>query len=112
MCRSRASAIAILLLIVALIGNGLGPLIVGWLSDTFMSMQLAQAGMEGVLTNEMCRAKDLLAQMAEPQKAICTAAYGEGLRLAMAATALLFIPAGACFFLSARTYQKDLVARG
>ncbi|MDZ4739818.1 MAG: MFS transporter [Alphaproteobacteria bacterium] len=110
--RSRASAIAILLLIVALIGNGLGPLIVGWLSDMFMSMQLAQHGMEGTLTNEMCRSKDLLAQMPEAQRAICTAAYGEGLRQSMAVTALFFIPAAACFWLSSRTYSKDLVARG
>ncbi|MEQ1755132.1 MAG: MFS transporter [Micropepsaceae bacterium] len=110
--RSRASAIAILLLIIALIGNGLGPQIVGWLSDMFMNMQIAQHGMQGVLTNEMCRSKDLLAQMPDAQKAICTAAYGEGLRQAMAATALFFIPAGAFFWLSSLTYKRDLVARG
>lgn len=110
--RSRASAIAILLLIVALIGNGLGPQIVGWLSDMFMNMQLTEAGMQGVLTNEMCRAKDLLAKLPESQQAICTAAYGEGLRQAMAATALFFIPAGAFFWLSSLTYKRDLVAKG
>ena len=38
--RSRASAIAILLFIIALIGNGLGPQIVGILSDMFMRMQI------------------------------------------------------------------------
>lgn len=109
--RSRASAIAILLLIIALIGNGLGPQIVGLMSDMFMSMQLAEHGMSGILTNEMCRAKDLLAQMPEAQRSICTAAYGEGLRQSMAATALIFIPAAAFFWLSSLTYQKDLVAR-
>jgi hypothetical protein len=67
--------------------------------------------MEGVLTNEMCRSKDLLAHMVEAQKSICTAAYGEGLRQSMAATALLFIPAAAFFWLSSLTYKKDLVAR-
>jgi MFS family permease len=110
--RSRASAIAILLLIVALIGNGLGPQIVGWLSDTFMSMELANKGMAGTLTNEMCRAKAVLATLPDAQKAICTAAYGEGLRLAMAATALILLPAGAFFWLAGRTYERDLVARG
>ena len=109
--RSRASAIAILLLIIALIGNGLGPWIVGWLSDMFMNLQLSEHGMEGVLTNEMCRSKDLLAQMPEAQKTICTSAYGEGLRQAMAATALFFIPASAFFWLSSLTYKGDLVAR-
>jgi MFS family permease len=110
--RSRASAIAILLLIIALIGNGLGPQIVGWLSDMFMKMQLAQHGMEGVLTNEMCRAKDLVAKLPAAQQAICTAAYGEGLRQAMGATALFFIPAAAFFWLSSLTYKRDLVAKG
>ena len=110
--RSRASAIAILLLIVALIGNGLGPQIVGWLSDMFMNMQLTQHGMQGILTNEMCRSKALLAQLPEAQQTICTAAYGEGLRLAMAATALFFIPAAAFFWFSSLTYNHDLVAKG
>src|SRR5262249_18625831 len=107
--RSRASAIAILLLIIALIGNGLGPQVVGWLSDWFMTNELALHGMAGVLTNEMCRAKDLLAQMPEAQRATCTAAYGEGLRQSMAATTLFFIPAAAFFWLSALTYRRDLV---
>ncbi|MBP6012320.1 MAG: MFS transporter [Alphaproteobacteria bacterium] len=110
--RSRASAIAILLLIVALIGNGLGPLIVGWLSDMFMAMQLSAHGMDGTLTNEMCRAKDVVAKLPEAQQAICTAAYGEGLRQSMAATALFFIPASAFFWLSSLTYRRDLVAKG
>jgi MFS family permease len=109
--RSRASAIAILLLLIALIGNGLGPQIVGFLSDMFMSMELATRDATGALTAEMCRAKDALAMLAEGQKAICAAAYGEGLRQSMGATALFFIPAAACFWLSALTYQRDLVAR-
>jgi len=109
--RSRASAIAILLLLVALIGNGLGPQIVGWLSDMFMSMQLAGQGMEGVLTNDMCRARDLVATLPQVQQDACRVAYGEGLRLSMAATALIFIPAGVLFLLSALTYRKDLVAK-
>jgi MFS family permease len=109
--RSRASAIAILLLIVALVGNGLGPQIVGFMSDMFMTMQLAAHDVTGTLTNEMCRAKGLMAQLPEAQRAVCAAAYGEGLRLSMAATALILIPAAACFWVSGRTYQKDLVAR-
>jgi MFS family permease len=109
--RSRASAIAILLLIVALIGNGLGPQIVGFMSDMFMSAELSAHGMDGVLTSAMCRAKDVLAQLPDAQKTICTNAYGEGLRQSMAATALLMIPAAAFFWLSSLTYNRDLVAR-
>lgn len=108
--RSRASAIAILLLMVALIGNGLGPQIVGWLSDMFMQMQIAAHGMGDTLTNDICRARDL-SQLTEAQQEVCRAAYGEGLRLSMAATALFFVPAALFFLLSGRWYQKDLVAR-
>jgi MFS family permease len=109
--RSRASAIAILLLVVALIGNGLGPQVVGWMSDMLMNQQLAAQGMEGVLTNETCRNRELAAQLASAQQDICRIAYGEGLRLSMAATTLIFIPAGLFFLWSGRTYGKDLVAR-
>ncbi len=108
--RSRASAIAILLFAIALVGNGLGPQIVGWLSDMFMSSHIASEGMAGELTNEMCRARDV-SGLSEEQRAICLAANGEGLRLSMAATTLFFIPAAALFLLASRTYQRDLVAR-
>jgi len=107
--RSRASAIAILLLAVALIGNGLGPQIVGWLSDLYMSAQLQASGMGDVLTTESCRAREL-ARLLPEQQAVCKSAYGEGLRLSMATTTLLFIPAAALFALSGLTYKKDLVA--
>jgi hypothetical protein len=109
--RSRASAIAILLLVVALIGNGLGPQIVGWMSDMLMNQQLAARGMQGALTNEICRDSDLVAQLSVAQRDVCRIAYGEGLRLSMAATTLIFIPAGLFFLLSGRTYGRDLVAR-
>lgn len=108
--RSRASAIAILLFIIALIGNGLGPQIVGILSDTFMRMQIEGAGMGDVLTNAVCRARDLSALPAD-QQAVCTAAYGEGLRQSMSATVLFFIPAALLYLLSSRTLQKDMVAK-
>ena len=108
--RSRASAIAILLFIIALIGNGLGPQIVGILSDTFMKMQIDGSGMGEGLTNAICRAKDLSALSAE-QQTVCTNAYGEGLRQSMSAVVLFFIPAALLYLLSARTLKKDLVAK-
>lgn len=108
--RSRASAVAIMLLMVALIGNGLGPQIVGWLSDMFMSMQIAERGMGGLLTNAICRAPDLSA-LPQAQQEACAAAYGEGLRWAMATTALIFVLAAAFFLASAATLKKDLVAK-
>lgn len=108
--RSRASAIAILLFIVALVGNGLGPQFVGIMSDIFMSMHISAAGMGDVLTNDICRSPDLSALTAEQQN-VCQAAYGEGVRRSLMVTTLFFIPAAAGFLLAARTYKRDVVAR-
>lgn len=108
--RSRASAIAILLFIIALIGNGLGPQIVGILSDMFMRIQIEGAGMGDKLTNAICRAKDISALPLDQQE-VCKMAYGEGLRQSMAAVVLFFIPAAAFYLLASLTLKKDLVAR-
>ncbi len=108
--RSRATAIAVLLFIIAIIGNGLGPLIVGWLSDTFMAMEIAANDTTGQLSSAVCRANDL-SHLTLVQQAACQAAYGDGLRLSMAATAMLFVVSAAFFAVSAFTLKKDLVAR-
>jgi MFS family permease len=108
--RSRASAIAILLLLIALIGNGLGPQIVGWMSDMFMGMELNGKGFGGVLSTELCRNAGEVAKLAADQQAVCSAAYGEGLRSSMVATALIMIPSALFFFLSSLTLKKDMVA--
>jgi MFS family permease len=108
--RSRASAIAIMLVLVALIGNGIGPQVVGLLSDTFMHAQIAAHGMDGVLSNAMCRARDL-SGLPQAHQLVCRAAYGEGLRQSMVAVTLVFVPAAACYFLAALTLKKDMVAR-
>jgi MFS family permease len=106
--RSRASAIAILLLAVALIGNGIGPQLVGWLSDVYMGMQIQASDMADVLSSAICRDPSSLS---EAQQGVCRSAYGEGLRLSMATTTLIFIPAAALFAISGLFYRKDLVAR-
>jgi MFS family permease len=108
--RGRASAIAILLLLVALIGNGIGPQIVGILSDVFMGNQIADSGMGDTLTNEICRARDL-SNLAPDAQAVCRKAYGEGLRQSLVAVTLVFIPAAILFFLSAVTLKKDMIAK-
>jgi len=109
--RARASAIAILLLCVALIGNGLGPQVVGWLSDMFMAMQLQSGGWSDMLSTEICRDRATVSQLAEGLQNACRSAYGEGLRLSMATTALIFVPAALAFLVTSRWYQRDLVAR-
>lgn len=109
--RSRASAVAILLLLIALIGNGIGPLLVGWLSDMFMNMEMAKANADAALTAELCRNVAEVAKLATEQQVICRGAYAQGLKLSMIATTLLFIPAAFFFYLSSRTLHKHMLAK-
>lgn len=109
--RARASAIAILLLLVALIGNGLGPQLVGWLSDLYMNMHLTNLDTAGALTTELCRNPAEVAKLAAEQQTVCRTAYGEGLRSSMATTAFIFLPSALFFYLSSRTLHKDMIAQ-
>jgi hypothetical protein len=108
--RGRASAIAIMLLLIALIGNGIGPVLTGALSDMFMGMELKAADLGGVLTTELCRNPAQLANLPADQQAVCGAAYANGLRSSMVATALVFLPTAVFFFLSSLTLKKDMIA--
>lgn len=121
--RGRASAVAILLLLVALIGNGIGPYLVGWISDTQMQNLInADPNGQGVIASD-CRLfltgkmplkpgyEEVAARLTDIQKGLCAAKYGEGVRDAMTYTALIFIPSAVFFFLSALTLKKDMVAK-
>ncbi len=107
--RSRATAIAVLLISVSLVGNGLGPYFVGFMSDFFMQSELASSGFGGQLTPANCMAKssDLIAA----QRATCDLANSTGLKYAMSLTVCFFILGAACFFMSARTLKRDFVAQ-
>ena len=106
--RSRATAIAVLLVIVSLIGNGLGPYFVGFMSDLFMNMQLAGSVFSEQLTPALCVAKD--SGISEAQRIVCDQANSTGLKQAMAVTVCWFIVAAGCFLMSARTLKRDFVA--
>jgi MFS family permease len=121
--RGRASAIAILLLMIALIGNGLGPLITGWLSDMFMqNLVNADPQSAGLLASD-CRIvingrpgftpnyEQVAAALSDVQKTICATNYGEGARQSMIYTSLIFIPAAVFFLLSSLTLKKDMIAK-
>jgi MFS family permease len=103
--RSRATAIAILLIVVSIIGNGIGPYFVGLFSDFFMSSHLA--GADG-LTLKMCKGPDELS-LAHQQ--VCNSASSAGLKQSISLTVCWFIIAGGCFLMSARTLKQDFVGR-
>ena len=107
---SRASAIAILLFIIALVGNGIGPQIAGVLSDTFMTLGLEQRGLAGVLDVASCNPK-LAAALPAAQQAACSAIYAEGLRNSMMVTGLLLLVSAASFWMCSRHLDRDMLAR-
>lgn len=108
--RMRASAIAILLLIIGLIGNGLGAQVVGWLSDFYMAMRLEDGGFASQLNNALCRNPAEVAQLAAELQVACKSAYGEGLRYALMSTVLLMLPSGFFFYWCSRTLKRDMLA--
>lgn len=106
--RNRATAIAILLFVQNLIGYGLGPLFVGFMSDTFIAANIAGADSSGALTLAACKGD--LALFSDAQGAVCAHANGAGLRRAMTLTASFYAAAGLMFLLAGRTLQRDLVS--
>ena len=105
--RSRAAAIAVLLIVVSLVGNGMGPYFVGFLSDFFMAMHLADSEFTTLLTPEMCVSKGAI--IGPLEQAMCAEASTVGLQRALGATVFWFAVAAVCFLMSARTIENDLV---
>jgi predicted MFS family arabinose efflux permease len=110
---SRATAVAVMLFIVNLIGYGLGPLGVGLLSDVFTTTALAASAYGNELTMEMCRGTgaDVLAALGQAKADACIAASADGLGQSIRVTGLLFLVAGAIYLWTCRTLQQDLVAK-
>lgn len=96
--RMRATAIALLLFVVNLIGLGLGPPLLGLLSD-FLADRLLQSGAEAALSLKTCT----------PDIAACQRASARGLQLALALFMAIFIWAGLHYHLAARRIRGDLL---
>lgn len=94
--RMRATAVAFALLVINLLGYGLGPPAVGWVSDLLASNVISAHG----VSHASCSAA------AAP---VCALAAEEGLRRAMMITALLQLWAALHFFLASRTLRHDWV---
>jgi len=102
--RSRATAIAILLIIVSIIGNGIGPQFVGIMSDVFTGANLSGEG----LSASICAAADGLTP---EQLTLCAEGRSAGLKQSISVTTLWFIAAAFCFYMSSRYLKDDLVAK-
>lgn len=105
--RARATAVAVLLILVSIIGNGVGPLFVGFFSDLFMSGALTD--LDANISLIACKTGEALSDEA---KTLCGRASGEGLRKSLALTSLWFLFASFCFYMSSRTLKRDFIAKG
>ena len=99
----RATAISILLVLVSLIGNGIGPLFVGSLSDFYMGLQLASSE-NPELVASVCRNP---AGLSTEDIAICNSVYAGGLRYSLMTLVLVLIPAGYSYWKASQTLGRD-----
>ena len=121
--RMRATAAALLLFIVNLIGYGLGPPAVGWISDQGTKMHLAQlespvtasecGGVEkALLATRKARAGALegqaLADALATNDTYCKPARAIGNRVGVSIGALFLLWAALHFYLMGRTMKRDL----
>jgi sugar phosphate permease len=111
--RARATAIAILLFAVNIIGYAGGPPFVGFLSDLMINAQLASSSFGGQLTPEMCKGglEALTATIGEAKAQTCISANADGLGRALFYTVMLYAICGLIYLAAAKTLQKDLVAK-
>ena len=98
--RMRATATAILLFIVNLIGYALGPPFVGVVSDYMAGRALAGSG----LSVDLCRTAS------EANAAACAAGQATGLQQAMMIGVCFFLWAAVHFLLVGRTLKRDTVS--
>ena len=110
---SRATAVALFLFAVNMIGYGLGPLFVGFASDYFMGQTLLGSNYAAELSTELCKgtATELVTNLGADKAAICAEASAEGLRRAILITVTIFSLAGAIYLYTCKKLQQDLVAK-
>ncbi|MCC7267054.1 MAG: MFS transporter [Caulobacteraceae bacterium] len=107
--QTRALATAVMMFVLNLLGYGLGPLFIGWLSDAIFAWQVADMGAAS-LTRAACEGaarSSLDAAMTQ----VCAVAHPQSLQHAMLVTATIYAASGVLFLLTARTLKSDLVAR-
>jgi MFS family permease len=107
--RTRATATAILLFIINLIGYGLGPFFIGFVSEILFTMQANAEGFAD-LARASCKG-DALATLTQAQQIFCADADAKALQNSLVITAALYVVPGIFFLLCMKTLQKDMVAK-
>ncbi len=112
--KARATAIAILLFVVNLIGYGLGPLFVGAISDYLSASYVSSNAVLGSqMTLELCKGTDadILAAGSQAALEACREVTGEGVRDALRFTAMIYGLSGLAYLWLCKHLQKDLLAK-
>lgn len=100
--RMRATAVAITLFIVNLLGYGLGPPLIGALSTILNATFLS--GIDPALSLEACKASKLAAAA----QTACDSANADGLQWSMIIFKCLYIWSVFHFYMASRTIQQDM----
>ena len=100
--RMRATAVAVTLFIVNLLGYGLGPPLIGGLSTILNATFLS--GLDPALTLEACKVSNLAAAA----QGACDTANADGLRWSMVLFKCLYLWAIFHFYMASRTIQRDM----
>ena len=109
--RVRATATAVLLFVVNLIGYGFGPLFIGAISDIFFVNGVAELGVAAEeLTRNQCHPR-VIEELSGNLQSVCGEVYAQSLQSAMVIMALLYIASSLFFLLTWPRLQKDMVDR-
>ncbi len=104
--RTRATAVAITLFAVNLIGIGLGPTLAGVLSSVLKSMMLSNADLG--LTIDACK---VVADLSVDQAAACISANARGLQWTIVIFATLYGWAAIHYLLAGKTLHRDMLSK-
>lgn len=109
--RVRATATAVLLFVVNLIGYGFGPLFIGLVSDIFFTSGVAELGVAAEeLARNQCHPK-AIGELSENLQNVCGQVYAQSLQSAMVIVALMYAASSLFFLLTWRRLGKDMVDR-
>jgi len=97
----RASAAAVFAMLYSLVGSGIGPTLVGFISDRAGAAAFGSASYV-----QQCRPGQIDPALVEA----CSAAARTGLAQAMSFTVLAYAVAAIFFVMAARTIRKDLAS--
>lgn len=101
--RMRATSVAVTLFIVNLLGYGLGPPLIGFLSTALKGMFLS--GNDFGMTLETCK---VTAELAAEAAGVCNTANSEGLRWSIIAFCSLYAWAAVHYLLAGKTLLRDM----